>query len=182
MYCQQCGAEYREGFVECSTCSLPLVEGQPPEPESDESRWTPEIKIGSEGTRLIFLYIAQIIVIVLAFAINWPGPEQYRAFRVLTVVLGLSSAISIFTRKSFALHLTYGFLAMYILLSALDIFDAAQAGGGGRGYQQTVHLSGLIGQIVGGIVLPVAWLYYFYRRRNLFGVVSSTNHTSILGE
>jgi len=30
-HCPQCFAEYREGFVECSDCRVPLVSGPPPE-------------------------------------------------------------------------------------------------------------------------------------------------------
>src|SRR5689334_19836638 len=33
MYCPQCGAEYREGFNECSDCQAALVWEKPPEPE-----------------------------------------------------------------------------------------------------------------------------------------------------
>ena len=32
MYCPECRAEYREGFLECSDCRVPLVPGMPPEP------------------------------------------------------------------------------------------------------------------------------------------------------
>ena len=31
MYCPKCRTEFREGFVECSDCSIPLVENLPPE-------------------------------------------------------------------------------------------------------------------------------------------------------
>jgi hypothetical protein len=33
VYCPQCGAEYREGFTECSDCQVALVWEKPPEPE-----------------------------------------------------------------------------------------------------------------------------------------------------
>lgn len=32
MYCPECGGEYREGFLECADCGVPLVEN-PPAPE-----------------------------------------------------------------------------------------------------------------------------------------------------
>jgi hypothetical protein len=32
MYCPECRGEYREGFLECADCGVPLVES-PPEPE-----------------------------------------------------------------------------------------------------------------------------------------------------
>jgi len=35
MYCPQCGAEYREGFTECSDCHGALAAGSPPEPPND---------------------------------------------------------------------------------------------------------------------------------------------------
>lgn len=37
MYCPQCGAEFREGFTECSDCQVPLTNAPPPveAPEPD---------------------------------------------------------------------------------------------------------------------------------------------------
>lgn len=35
MYCPKCGAEYREGFTECSDCRLALVWQKPPESEPE---------------------------------------------------------------------------------------------------------------------------------------------------
>ena len=35
MYCPQCRAEYREGFVECSDCHVPLAAGVPPTPPEE---------------------------------------------------------------------------------------------------------------------------------------------------
>lgn len=35
MYCPECGAEYREGFTECSDCRLALVWQKPPESEPE---------------------------------------------------------------------------------------------------------------------------------------------------
>ncbi len=33
MYCPQCGVEYRDGFIECSDCHVPLLTGTcPPNP------------------------------------------------------------------------------------------------------------------------------------------------------
>jgi hypothetical protein len=31
MYCPKCRSEFREGFVECADCLVPLVENLPPE-------------------------------------------------------------------------------------------------------------------------------------------------------
>ena len=33
MFCPQCLTEYRDGFVECADCLVPLVPGLPPQPE-----------------------------------------------------------------------------------------------------------------------------------------------------
>lgn len=35
MFCPECGAEFREGFTECSDCHVPLVWEKPPEVEPD---------------------------------------------------------------------------------------------------------------------------------------------------
>ena len=38
MYCPQCGAEYRDGFLECSDCHTPLVPESPRELEGEVPR------------------------------------------------------------------------------------------------------------------------------------------------
>ncbi len=38
LFCPQGGAEYREGFLECSDCHLPLVAGLPPESQPQSQR------------------------------------------------------------------------------------------------------------------------------------------------
>jgi hypothetical protein len=37
MYCPQCGAEYRPGFVQCSDCLVPLVDRPREDPESEDA-------------------------------------------------------------------------------------------------------------------------------------------------
>jgi hypothetical protein len=39
MYCPECGAEYREGFAECSDCGVPLT-AEPPEREMPDDEET----------------------------------------------------------------------------------------------------------------------------------------------
>ena len=42
MYCPKCGAEYREGFNECSDCQIPLVLWKPEQPEE---RGDPDLQL-----------------------------------------------------------------------------------------------------------------------------------------
>lgn len=37
MFCPKCGAEYREGFTQCSDCGIPLVWEEPDEVEADKA-------------------------------------------------------------------------------------------------------------------------------------------------
>ena len=37
MFCPQCGAEYRPGFVQCSDCLVPLVDRPREDPESEDA-------------------------------------------------------------------------------------------------------------------------------------------------
>jgi hypothetical protein len=37
VYCPQCGAEYRLGFVQCSDCLVPLVDRPREDPESEDA-------------------------------------------------------------------------------------------------------------------------------------------------
>ena len=48
MYCPQCNSEYREGFVNCAECNVPLIEGVPPEVERAEEE--PLLRILLETT------------------------------------------------------------------------------------------------------------------------------------
>jgi hypothetical protein len=155
VYCAQCGAEYRAGFTECNTCLVPLVEGDAPEPLPDEQQFNPDTRLGSKGTRLVFLYLFQVFVIVVAVA--------FRGFALgplplIGALCGVLSAIGIFTRQRIGLYLVYAFLGILLLVSALNIVQNSQATG----------FETLVGQVVGGIFIPLAWFLYFYRRRNLF--------------
>ncbi len=42
LFCPQCGAEYREGLLECSDCQLPLVGELPPRSEQHPQ---PDLKL-----------------------------------------------------------------------------------------------------------------------------------------
>jgi hypothetical protein len=45
MYCPKCRSEFREGFIECSDCHVPLQSGPPPDPPSLNS--PPELPTGT---------------------------------------------------------------------------------------------------------------------------------------
>ncbi len=44
MYCPQCLTEYREGFLECADCRVPLAAGVPPLPEP-EPAWKHDLTL-----------------------------------------------------------------------------------------------------------------------------------------
>lgn len=44
MFCPKCGGEYREGFIECADCRVPLTEQAPPEPEDLSEPDAPDLE------------------------------------------------------------------------------------------------------------------------------------------
>jgi hypothetical protein len=44
MYCPQCMTEYRKGFTECTDCRIPLLPGDPPQPEPG-TEFDPELEL-----------------------------------------------------------------------------------------------------------------------------------------
>jgi hypothetical protein len=156
VYCAQCRAEYRQGFTECSTCLVPLIEGDAPSPPSDEEQWTPMTGLGSKGTKLIFLYLVQVFVI--GIAILFRG-LQLGALPFIGAICGIASGVGILTRNRLGLHLVYAFLAILLVVSVVDFVLKLQVAG---------MDSAIVGKVVGGIFVPIAWFLYFRRRRNLF--------------
>jgi hypothetical protein len=155
VYCAQCGAEYREGLTECGTCLVPLVEGDAQGPLIDEQQWTPNTRLGSNGTRLIFLYLLQVFVI--GVAVLFRGLEL-GALPFIGAICGIASGIGIFTRYKIALYFVYAFLAILLVVSVLNIAQNSQ----------TTNFETLVGQVIGGVFIPSAWFFYFRRRRDLF--------------
>jgi hypothetical protein len=167
MYCPQCRTEYREGFAECNACLIPLIDGAAGRPLPNDSQWTRTTRLGSKGTRLIFLYLAQVLIIGIGIAVQWwqIGTSRlmvgsFSVLRLMGAFCGLASGISILTRQKFAPYLIYSFLGIYLIVSVFGILRTS-LDLGIRG--------SLVGAVVGGIFLPFAWLVYFHRRRNLFG-------------
>jgi len=159
MYCPKCNAEYREGFVECNTCSIPLIDGPQAQPDSDEGEWVSTTPLGAKGTRLIFLYFAHILVIAIGAFLSWPPSGPLSTIRIVGALFGAASVMGILARSRFAFPLVCGFLLIMVAYSALEIV-LVEFGPDSQ--------SLIIGQVVGGILIPIAWFYYFYRRKSLF--------------
>jgi hypothetical protein len=49
MYCPECGSEYREGFVQCGDCEVPLVDAPPKETEHPDLRFVTILETGDPG-------------------------------------------------------------------------------------------------------------------------------------
>lgn len=61
-HCPECGAEYRQGFTECSDCRVPLVGGSAPRTEDEQV--PPELELVSvfKAEDLVTLSLAQTIL------------------------------------------------------------------------------------------------------------------------
>ncbi len=49
MYCPDCGSEYREGFVQCADCEVPLVDSLPQEPVHPDVNFVTVLETGDPG-------------------------------------------------------------------------------------------------------------------------------------
>jgi hypothetical protein len=63
--CPECGAEYREGFVQCSTCRIPLV----PKPENDGTPAEVE-RASKELTGTIAFYLLGVVAALILTGIQ----------------------------------------------------------------------------------------------------------------
>jgi hypothetical protein len=52
VYCPKCGAEYREGFNECSDCRVPLVWEKPAKSEQPEGLGDPGLQLAAKREEL----------------------------------------------------------------------------------------------------------------------------------
>jgi hypothetical protein len=59
MYCPKCGAEYRDGFTECSDCQVRLLEGTRPPERPDAFDPNLELVVVLETNDRIHLALAQ---------------------------------------------------------------------------------------------------------------------------
>ncbi len=49
MFCPQCKAEYRPGFVKCADCGVDLVPELPPDPEQEPVEWVEVLSTYNSG-------------------------------------------------------------------------------------------------------------------------------------
>jgi hypothetical protein len=96
--CPECGAEYREGFVQCSTCRIPLV----PKPEN-YGQPTEVERASKELTGTIAFYLLGVVAALiltgiqqwLADAHGWtPIPLLYIWFGVGLITVAVKFLVS----------------------------------------------------------------------------------------
>jgi hypothetical protein len=68
MYCPRCRTEYREGFVECADCRVPLAAGLPPERQETPGLDAADLLRGREPELVTVLDTADPFAVRLARA------------------------------------------------------------------------------------------------------------------
>lgn len=71
MFCPNCSAEYRPGFIRCSDCSTELIEAKPSDrqnPNSRENEWP-----GAAGSYFLVWFVPTVCFLTLLSAV-WVRP------------------------------------------------------------------------------------------------------------
>jgi Putative prokaryotic signal transducing protein len=88
LFCPRCGAEYREGFVECSDCGVALVREPPPEvPHPDV-----ELDTVFESTNPALLAVAKSLLEDAGIEYESRGDSQFAVLPVLPVRIEVDRA------------------------------------------------------------------------------------------
>ena len=123
-----------------------------------ETIYTRRTPLGVSGTRLVFRYIAQVVLTVLLTLI-----QTFDPFSLVLAILGTASIIAIFTRKPIALYFTYSYLALLLLAGVRKAVEFVMAS------DRRAVGGNLTGALLIGVVSSVVWFAYFHRRKGLFG-------------
>jgi len=108
VFCPKCRSEYREGFINCSDCNIPLVSELPPESKPDFIEFKEVLSTNSPSDRALISSILDAEGITYLFQGEYVSTYVYNAIPVRLLVREEEAQKAIEILKDLELSFTFG--------------------------------------------------------------------------